>query len=95
MAPLTMKDVDVALGNIERRFQVLEQRRIEPPIKTALISLLGIVKQQAVQNHEIVEFVLETLPQAAALRAKLGDTKQSHIGLLRRLDEATRQVDRA
>ena len=63
--------------------------------KKTLISLITILKQLAEQNYAMIEFVLETSPESDALLQKLDDSRQSHLGLLRRLDEATQEVDRA
>jgi hypothetical protein len=63
--------------------------------KKTLIALITIVKQLAERNHETMKLMLETIPEADALRQKLGDIDQSTAGILRRLDEVTRQVDQS
>jgi hypothetical protein len=63
--------------------------------KKALIAVLTILQQLANQTYSTAAVVLQSLPEADPRRGLLADVQQSRVGLLRRLDEATRQVDLA
>ncbi len=82
--------IEMALEDFDRRL-----KRLDVATKRTATALITIVKQVAEQNHETTKFVLETVPESAALRQKLVDIDQSIVGIRRRLDEAQRQVDQA